>query len=230
MSRSHHLGIKYKLTRSERNFNLKRLRRDLGPKVEELVRLPFTYTTDAEREELRAKVMGKWLRPSTETVTGYESLFKSVLLDLRIPALYEPIDLLVPKSSKYISWRYLPDFMLPFHYIEGKPIVIEPHDCDLINLNHLKKLEDIRKAYGIYLILATTLDFHLSSTSIDRTIQHVDELWFISKDSKVPLREKIKSTISESSYRSVCAIDMLLDKLRVIPHKNATQASRAATA
>ena len=89
---------------------------------------------------------------------------------------------------------------MPFHYIDGRAIVIEPHNPERIDFAHLKRLDMMRKRYGLYIVLATTEDFKLRFPNMSRVYEHIDEFWYVDHVFKKGIRD-----IRENMYMLLSA-------------------------
>ena len=158
---------------------------------------------DNVHEEAEAITAKSLLRTDMNTAAKsmYERLFKAALRTYRCSILFEPIAL--PVVSKGHDPRctidsYVPDFLMPFHYINGKAIVIEPHSSERITFAYLKRLRQVRECYGLYIVLATTEHFRLHFIDMERVYEHIDEFWYV------------ESTF-DNGTRAICDnMDMLL--------------------
>ncbi len=129
------------------------------------------------------------LRQSTGVKSKHERIFKKVLLHHDVPVLYEPITLYLKtdhcgQGSAAQRISYIPDFMLPFNYIDGRTLVIEPHSDKFLNIAYLSTLNGIRDKYGLYIVVNSTMNTGITQKREELEIiatywsEFVDELWF----------------------------------------------------
>ena len=85
----------------------------------------------------------------------YEREFKKGLLgalrDSGIEALYEPIRLPVPNAGYGMTL----DFFLHNGYVNGQPVVIEPHGAPLVTVPYLEDLKAVSDTFGLHIVFAT---------------------------------------------------------------------------
>ena len=163
------------------------------------------------------------LRPSTKVKQGAEETYKNVLLDIGVHALYEPLDLYYGKLKGQRN-SYCPDFLLPHNYINGKPVILEPHAGYLLDMDYLKKIDIVRETYGLYIVVSSGFgNFRPDNQRVEDVMNHgsifVDELWLSNyRDLDLDLRWNITRLLKESEVRSESALPDLLkmsDMLRI---------------
>jgi hypothetical protein len=233
----------HKLKREELQ-NIKMLRRDLGKKYIQIEYLPllkdylFDFHTNKDKDKLINSInKNSMLTKNTYLHSTYESMFAKELLKNFDNVLYEPLKLPIilnnrrtekkmhkiedsPSSNKNNQMGliniYNADFWLPFNYINGKGIIIEPHCNRFINSNYIKKLSRIRDHYNLYIILATMSDYYQNYKSNKKVSEYVDELWLIpsNHEGKENLRNYIKDLENRTEYKSTSSLSEILAKLK----------------
>jgi hypothetical protein len=171
------------------------------------VGLLFDYKTDEEKEAIIRTISGKVLTNSTYVQDVYKAKFKRVLMGRDAVILNLPIRLPIFGNSSHdgIVDSYMPQFLFPFNYIEGRSVVIEPQLSETVDKNFLKKLNEIRQTYPLYMILATTSDIRFKEVH-ENIAGKVDQLWRIDNDPKgmsimdawtrILVKDSLKSTHS----------------------------------
>lgn len=125
-----------------------RSREDNGPANGNHFSKPFGTLTRKE-----AIYRYKRLSQETAVVSGFEKIHKDILLNEGPYVLYEPLKLPVsygPTGNEMDA--YTPDFLLPYNFINGRAMVIEPHPADLFVKHSLhgkieRSQEGIRPAH-----------------------------------------------------------------------------------
>ena len=109
------------------------------------------------------------LREESKAKSTFEIMFKEALLEIqherRVLILSEPFSLVVRQDGKP-SLLYKPDFLFPENYMNGKPLVVEPHGAKLITIPYLEKFKAASETYGTYAVLAS----HYDAAVINRAI------------------------------------------------------------
>ncbi len=115
---------------------------------------------------------------------GFKGKIADTLFMYNFPILYKPLPLPlgVLNSKNGRMQLYKPDFLLPYHYINGNGIVIEAVCMDDLEFDTLEKLHSARKTYGLYTVLITDGDISLRWTNPRKALGLVNEFWQIPGD------------------------------------------------
>ncbi len=158
---------------------------------------------ESVRDTIR-EVRRKEANKNTHTVTTHEKILVDALIDNKIGAYFEVYKFPGMESGKSKHGKtqkrhvYFPDIIASLK-VDGKLVLIESHglhefgvgnlkkgELGSNQIEYLKKLNDIRKTYGFYVILVSYTE--LDSSKVEGT--YVDEYWHIQKKERSGLDEK----------------------------------------
>ncbi len=193
-----------------------------------LTRVPIGYDiheihkfkTEQSRRVVEETIVKNFmLDRHTNVHTMYEFVFQEAFLYYNLPVLYEPFSLFVNGKSKRRGKvpSYLPDFVMPFHYVNGMNVVVEPHSSRLITEDYLKLLENVKDTYKLHTILATTPDFEANG-NIDMVRRYVSEIWivrdYLVRGGMDELKRKMHRLIEKSEKRYDRPLNSIMEFLR----------------
>lgn len=190
----------------------------IHPDAREIYKL---RTEDSRKYIVEAIVKKFMLNSHTKVETKYEFVFKDAFIYHNLPVLYTPFSLFVNSKHKQKNGgnitSYLPDYVMPFHYIKGNNIAIEPHCSELMTKAYLKKLNEVRNKYGFYIVLATTPDFK-ENGNLGMARQYVNDVWIIRnclvKGCVEELNMKMRNLMDKAERRENMPLDNIMELLR----------------
>lgn len=196
--------------------NLQRLRREIGSDNSLALRgdiLCYHYTTDHGKEEIVCSIFKKsMLRPDTSMNRDLEKTLRCALLGNNVPVLYKPIRIPISGPSVHV-----PTFILPFHSINGRGIILEAYQClDALSMTQIDKISESANSFGFYGIVianATRMEIDLKWVKPENVMNGVDEFWYggVNKHS---LYSGISDLLSRSTIGQHNSIDGFLEKLK----------------
>ena len=125
----------------------------------------------------------------------FEKFVRDVLVKEEIPAIYEPMPF--PVNGEEKNEFYLPDFITSI-FVNGKPVVLEPHSFVEIEIAmkekderekkfklekaicYIERIGKFRKSYGTYVIIISSMPERIVEEMLGLKIhEFVDEYWFL---------------------------------------------------
>ena len=202
-----------------------RQRRDLRDGLKRIEQMPriaplmLSYDTSEEKEAiLRDMHEGSRMKKGTRMKSKYECMFRNVLSKRKdILVLYEPLSVPVDMRDRNMAIKkYTPDFWLPHMYVNGKAIVIEPHNGLLVNSEYARKLKRFGKQYGVYLVLACTPSVDKCGLGYNKIRDCADEFWCVdsTREGKALLADRLDALLVRAERRERSAMDVIVELLR----------------
>ncbi|MGI0100795.1 MAG: hypothetical protein ACREBH_03730 [Candidatus Micrarchaeaceae archaeon] len=201
------------------NESIIRLRRSMGTEMSKRMDMLRMEDTNASNVPAQYITESKRLNQNTKVKSNYEVIFKRAFLEAGHDMLYEPLKLPVGRLAQPLGgiYSYLPDFMMPYHVVDGKTVIIEPHGSNILNMNYLKKMMTVREMYNVYLVLSTTSNFKMSAISEDKARTFVNELWYIEQEKiwgVLGVRQNMRRLMGMAKKTEDSQVDRLLHIIR----------------
>lgn len=185
------------------------------------------YKTETERAQLVQSIHDNHrLDRFSESLllnTRFEYIVTLPLMEKGVPTLYEPFSFPICWEITSTPNYCLPDFLLPYHCKDGRPIIIEPHSLYVCSskkevMADLKKFDALRRSYGLYVVLIHSQKLGFPAIiDTDLVKQHVDEFWcdnYSGPKGMRTMRAHVKEFLATTEVRPVSAVGPLLDQLR----------------
>lgn len=118
------------------------------------------------------------LHPGTEVLGLAEESVKSALLRAKIPAHYEPLEFRISNNGSTLIFK--PDFLLPYHHIDGKMVNLEPHASYLTDEFYLTKVGAVAREHELHVVIISDKHLYQMSDALGINIEkHIGEYWHV---------------------------------------------------
>ena len=196
--------------------------------------LPLFYGRGmpSEQKEIADRLIETRLLRWDAASSSYMHNVKLMLLRCGFPVLHRPFQLPVLNPHGKGGGRigvYTPDFLLPYHYVNGKGIVIEAHDVDNITFDHLERLRNARNMYDLYVVIVAYGDIDLRWPDSERAFRFVDQFWCMPENGRrySSFMRNIKLLLRNAEMSEVSTVELLLERLLKLETGNVPQLIRA---
>lgn len=202
-----------------------RHRRDMGSCLKRIEQMPrmaprmFCYNTEKEKEAILDRMHEiTRVEKGTKLRSKYEAMFRNAFSRHNgLMVLYEPVEVPVDMGNRDMKVAYyMPDFWLPHMYVDGRAIVIEPHNGMLVNSEYVRKLKRFSKQYNTHLILSCTSNFSGCGLGYRRIRDCAGEFWCIDQNSegKAKLMAMLDALLLRAENRKESAMGKIVEALR----------------